>query len=194
MANDSSTGGYLLPTAPSPPLEDAALDAVFQQLIVGLTGLPGNMVRPRWQPTVPKMPEPTQNWCAIGVTDIDQDFAPTVVHVPDTAGTDKLYRNEILTLTASFYGPAAMQYAAQARDGIFVAQNHGMLELSGMGLVDVGRLTAAPELLNQQWLRRYDLQFRVRRQVERTYSVLNVLSAHGTINRDPDTTDFVVEQ
>lgn len=194
MANDSSTGGYLQPTAPSPPLEDSALDAIFQQLIVGLTGLPGNMVRPRWQPTVPKMPEPTQNWCAIGVTDIDQDFEPTIVHVPDTEGTDKLYRNEILTLLASFYGPAAMQYAAQARDGIFVAQNHGMLVLSGMGLVDVGRLTAAPELLNQQWQRRYDLQFRVRRQVERTYSVLNLLSSDSTLETDSVTTEIHVSQ
>ncbi|SAL25758.1 phage neck terminator protein [Caballeronia telluris] len=194
MANDSSTGGYLQPVVASPPIEDAALDAIFQQMIVGLTGIPGAMVRPRWQPVTPKMPEPNQNWCAIGVTEIEQDARPAFVHVPDTDGTDKLYRHEILTLLASFYGPSAMQYAAQARDGIYVEQNHGMLTLNSMGLVDVGKMTAAPELINQQWLRRFDLSFRVRRQVVRTYSVLNVLSSDSTLNTDTVTTEIHVSQ
>jgi hypothetical protein len=194
MANDSSTGGYLQPVVASPPIEDAALDAIFQQLIVGLTGLPGSLVRPRWQPVTPKMPEPTVNWCAIGVVDVEPDERPAIVHVPSSDGTDKLYRHEVLTVLASFYGPAAMQFAAMARDGVYVEQNHGMLTLNSMGLVDVGKMTAAPELINQQWLRRFDLQFRVRRQVVRTYSVLNLLSSDSTLETDSVTTEIHVSQ
>jgi len=50
------------------PLMDAALDAVFQALVVGITGLPGTLVRPRWQPVPPTQPSVTTNWAAIGVT------------------------------------------------------------------------------------------------------------------------------
>src|SRR4051812_9766277 len=55
--NDSSTGGYLSPVVASSALQDAALDALLQQMVAGITGLPGNMVRPRWQPVTPKQPE-----------------------------------------------------------------------------------------------------------------------------------------
>lgn len=184
MPNDSTQSGYLVPTALSPPLEDAALDAVFQQMIVGLTGLPGNVVRPRWQPTVPKQPEPTANWCAIGVTDSEPDANPYMQHNPAGNGSDTFLRHEILTVLASFYGPNASAYAAQARDGIFVSQNHAMLVANDMGLVNVGPKRAAPELVNQQWVRRFDFEMRIRRQIVRTYNVLNVLSADATAQSD----------
>lgn len=48
MANNSATGGYLLPLQASPPLEDAELEAVFQGYIAGVSGLPSNLVRTRW--------------------------------------------------------------------------------------------------------------------------------------------------
>ncbi|WP_431978620.1 phage neck terminator protein [Pseudomonas fungipugnans] len=39
----------------------------------------------------------------------------------------------------------------------------------------------APELVNQQWIRRYDLFIYMRRQVVRVYPVLNILSADPVI-------------
>lgn len=194
MANDSTQAGYLVPTVPSPPLEDAALDAVFQQMIVGLTGLPGNMVRPRWQTTVPKQPEPSTNWCAIGVTNSEADANPAMIHNGAGEGSDTLQRNEILTVLASFYGPNASANAAQARDGIFVSQNNAMLGTYSMGLVSVGPKRPAPELVNQQWIRRYDFEIRVRREIIRTYNVLNILSADGTVDADTYTIPFTVSE
>lgn len=194
MANDSTATGYLVPTAQSPPLEDAALDAVFQQMIVGLTGLPGNMVRPRWQPTVPKQPEPNVNWCAIGVTNSEADPNPAMIHNPAGDGSDTLQRNEILTVLASFYGPNASANAAQARDGIFVSQNNAMLGTYSMGLVSAGPKRPAPELVNQQWIRRYDFEIKVRREIIRTYNVLNILSADGTVDSDSRTIPFTVSE
>ena len=46
-----------------------------------------------------------------------------------------------------------------------------------MAFFEAGDLIAAPDLLNQQWVRRYDLRIRLRRKIERTYPVLNILSA-----------------
>lgn len=185
MANDSTAPGYLVPTGTSPP-EDATLDAIFQQLVVGLTGLPGSMVRPRWQATVPKQPDPAASWCAIGVMDIEADANPYEQHNEGGSGSDTFIRNEILVVLCSFYGPAAMSYAAQARDGLYVSQNNAMLDQYEMGLVEASRVTPAPELVNQQWIRRFDLSLRIRRRVVRTYAILNILSAQATAQ--PDTT------
>ncbi|MFT2520511.1 hypothetical protein ACMWQB_30330, partial [Escherichia coli] len=64
--NTSATGGYLVPAVASPPLDDDDLDNLLHDMIAGISGLPRAMVRPRWQPTVPKQPEPGVNWCAFG--------------------------------------------------------------------------------------------------------------------------------
>jgi hypothetical protein len=156
-------------------------------MIVGLTGLPGNMVRPRWQPTVPKQPDPSVNWCAIGVTNSDPDANPTIVHSPTGEGSDMLLRHEVLTVLASFYGPNASANAAQARDGLFISQNHAMLTAYSMGLVSVGPKRPAPELVNQQWVRRFDFEIFIRRQIVRTYNVLNILSAQATLEAETET-------
>ena len=189
--NDSSTGGYLQPTG-TPPAEDAALDAIFQQMIVGLTGLPGNMVRPRWQSTVPKQPEPTVNWCAVGVMDTEPDANPYEQQNAD--GSYSFIRHEVLPVLCGFYGPAAMSYAAQARDGIYVSQNNAMLDQHEMGLVEASRITPAPALINQQWVRRFDLTIRIRRRVVRTYPILTVLSAQASVDSDPRTESIIVDQ
>lgn len=193
MANDSTVAGYLQPTGTAPP-EDAALDAIFQQLVVGLTGLPGNMVRPRWQATVPKQPDPATNWCAIGVTGIEHDANAYEQHNPAGNGSDTFIRHEILTVLCSFYGANALNYAAQARDGMYVAQNNATLDQYEMGLVDVGSLVTAPELVNQQWIRRFDLGMRIRRRVVRTYPVLNILSAQATARSETQTESINAHQ
>jgi hypothetical protein len=190
---DSSTAGYLQPVGTSPP-EDADLDAIFQKLIVGITGLPGNMVRPRWQPTLPKQPEPATNWCAIGVTDIEHDANSYEQHNPAGDGSDTFIRHEILSVLCSFYGVNALNYAAQARDGMYVAQNNSTLDQFEMGLVEVGSIRTAPELINQQWVRRFDLSMRIRRRIVRTYPILTILSADATADSGTRTIPIHVQQ
>ncbi|MBN3848626.1 hypothetical protein G3N58_17615 [Paraburkholderia sp. Ac-20342] len=193
MANDSTVAGYLQPVGTSPP-EDANLDSIFQQLVVGLTGLPGSMVRPRWQATVPKQPDPSTNWCAVGITGIEHDANAYEQHNPAGSGTDTVIRHEILTVLCSFYGPAALNYAAQTRDGMYVAQNNATLDPYEMGLVEVGSIVTAPELVNQQWIRRFDLNLRIRRRIVRTYQILTVLSAHATASSETQTEPISVHQ
>lgn len=183
MATDSSTGGYLTPVG-AQPLDDAALDAVLQQYVVGVTGMAGTMVRPRWQPTVPKQPPVDANWCAVGVQDTDRDAVASIQHDPVGDGSDTLRRNEVLTVMASFYGPGAKGLATLFADGIQIAQNQEAIAAQGLQFMDSEQILAAPELVNEQWIRRYDLSFRLRRQVVRTYAVLNVESAQITVKEE----------
>ncbi|PXV60888.1 hypothetical protein SAMN04487785_11318 [Dyella jiangningensis] len=142
------------------------------------------MVRPRWQPTAPKQPEPSVNWCAIGVTHIDPDDYPVEVHDGTGNGQDDYAVHEALLVLASFYGPNAMSFCKVMRDGLYIAQNREALTPQGITLTDVGKPVAAPELVNQQWIRRYDVEIRFRRKVERTYPILNILSAPFEIDTD----------
>lgn len=185
MANDSSTGGYLSPAGSPAPLEDAALEDLLQKVVVGISGLPGSMVRPRWQATVPKQPEPSVDWCAIGVTEEQQDDYPVEEHEGTGDGHDIFASHETVHVLASFYGPNGSRNAKVLRDGLYVAQNRDQLVANGMNLTDVGRVIAAPELINQQWIRRYDVPIRIRRKVERIYPILNILSA--PMDTDTDT-------
>ncbi len=180
MPNDSTAAGFLTPTS-SAPADDASLDAIFQTLFVGLTGLDGSLVRPRWQPTTPKQPEATVNWCALGVTSVTADDNPVLVHNASDSGglgTDSFLRHELIEVLASFDGPQGQQYAEQARDGLWVAQNNATLAAYSLTFTsEADPLRSVPDLVNQQWRRRYDFTARFRRQVSRTFGVRNLVSA-----------------
>lgn len=186
MANTSATGGYLAPTAPVPP-DDDDLDNLLQELVAGVTGLPGEMVRPRWQPTVPTQPEPTESWCAMGVSVQTNDSGPAIQHDPAGDGSDTYTRHQQIDLMCSFYGPSAKGYAQRLADSMSIPQNSEQLALNGMKFVRASDIQPVPVLINQQWNRRYDLTLMLRRKIIRTYPVLNLLSAEvqSTTNSVP---------
>ncbi len=182
--NDSSTGGYLAPAVTAPPAEDDALDNLLQELVAGVTGLSGDLVRPRWQPTVPKQPEPSVNWCAFGIPEQENDAGPAIQHDPAGDGHDEYQRHQDIRLLCTFYGPAAKGYAQRLADGLTIPQNREQLGLNDMAFVSAGEIRAAPDYVNQQWVRRYDLAVTLRRKITRTYPVLNLLSAAGNIEAE----------
>lgn len=173
----SATGGYLVPAVASPPLEDDDLDNLLQSMVVGITGLPGAMVRPRWQKTVPKQPEPSVDWCALGVTTQLNDAGPAIRHDPTGDGSDVYIRHQQIELLCTFYGPNAKRYAQQLADGLTIPQNNEAIGQQGMKFISAGPIRAVPELVNQQWVRRYDLPITLRRKITRTFPVLNLVSA-----------------
>lgn len=181
MGNSSETGGYLPPDFAAGLPEDTSLEDVFQLVLVALTGLPGQLVRPAWQPVLPKQPEPDITWCAFGVTVAAGDANPAMLHLPadhQGAGADLLLRHELLTLFCSFYGPAAQKMASMLRDSLAVSQNNATLQAAcSIGLRQTGQITAVPELVNQQWLRRYDLPVIFSRQISRRYPISTLLSS-----------------
>lgn len=175
---DSSTGGYLLPTGPA-PINDAALDQLFQTFISSITGLAPQYVRERFtgEPAAP--PDYGATWAAVGVMSIEDDqFAQQEMRADDSY---VLTRHEMLDVMASFYGARAQQAARTARDGVLIAQNREILEAAGILFMSAAQPTKAPALIQNRWTNRIDVTFTFRRAVAETYAVLPLASAQGTI-------------
>lgn len=188
--NTSATGGTLSPLPPL-PLDDDALDAVFQKLVADVTSLPGDLVRPRWQPTVPKQPEPGTNWCALGVPEVVQDDGPWLVY--DEARNQETYwDHETLSILTSFYGPNAQSFARLLRAGLNVPQNTEELRPYAIRYIGCGPIRAMNELLNQQWVRRQDISLQFRRKVVMTFGVENILIAEIDLKDDTVVHDVII--
>ena len=192
MTNTSATGGYIQPTS-ALPLDDAALDTLLQALVVGITGLPGNLVRPRWQPVAPKQPDASVDWCAVGVMDYDAESNISITHDGTGLGQSTSYQNETLDIQASFYGPTARGNASLLRDGLMIAQNRELLSLQEISLKgQPGRAIRAPELVNQQWINRVDLPFTLSRRIVRIWPIENILGINATATTDDDAQTAII--
>ena len=73
--------------------------------------------------------------------------------------------------------PSGGQHGINFRAGIFVEQNNAELNRSGLSLVDAGTIYNLPELINNQWVRRYDLTITLSRKNIRTYNVRTLQDA-----------------
>jgi hypothetical protein len=174
--------------APPAPAEDLALDEIFAALIVGVTGMSGLFVRPRWQSAVPQQPEPSVDWCAIGVLNSIPDTYAYETHVSGPGITDPcadiLIRHETLEVLASFYGPNARANAGLLRDGLQVHQNLEAIEAVDIVLTETEAIRSAPDFINQQWVRRVDMPMRFRRKITRLYAVQNIITATVELQDD----------
>lgn len=183
MPNDSSTGGYLAPTS-SAPDNDAALIADLQAAVVGITGLAGTLILPRWQPEPAVRPPITTDWAALGTTKRTANTFATVTHGGAGEGSDAVTRHEEIDAAVSFYGPTCEGNASLLRDGLGLPQNREALWLQGIKLIEVLDLVKTADLINNQWWPRVDLTFRVRREIDRTYPILNLESGAITVATD----------
>lgn len=173
----SATGGPLTAALP----DEVALRRFFQGLIVGVTGISGTLVRPRWQPNPPPMPGVEENWVSFDIRERTPDAnAYVVVNQTDEAGAQQL-RHETFTLACSFFGPAGGSYAELLRDGLELGQNREPLLLAAMGYLTAGQTLFLPELHNQQWYSRHDLDLRFSRQLNKRYDILCFTGVVGAI-------------
>lgn len=157
-------------------IDDAQLALFLQQTVAGVIGIPGNLVRPRWQPNPPTQPPAGTDWVAIGVMErIPTDYPRERVN---SSGTLTQSRWETLDVLASFYGPNAGFNSSQLRDGLYIAQNRELLGTYGIRLRDVGSARTVPELVATSWLNRVDMPISLVRQLDRTYAILEMLSAN----------------
>lgn len=188
MSNNSASGGFLQPSAAPSPLEGQDLNRFLQQIIVGISGLDGTLVRPRWQTEMPVIPDAATVWAAMGITTRPRDTFAAIVHGSSGQGYDELRRHETLHTLCSFYDTGvngqADKFCAIVADGLAIPQNREVLTLNGFGLVNTGDPTAVPSLWKERWLYRVDLQILFRRQIKRQYQVLNLLSAQGEFIAD----------
>ena len=183
---DSSTGGYLNPTSP-PPTDDLDLDTLIGTLIAGVTGLDGDHVFPRWQETQPRIPDGTETWVSVGVNVSTPDDTPAQIHHADGDGYTVLRTFYRLDVLASFYGRKSDAYAKLTRDSLYVDQNRETMRAGGLNLVGFDPIRRIPEISATHSRRRSDLAFRLTQTVERTYGILNVLEADGTVIADGGT-------
>jgi hypothetical protein len=182
MANTSATGGYLLST--QTPVDDEALENFIQTVIVGVTGLPGSMVRPAFQPNPPKRPNIGTDWCGFSVSSDKVEAGYAYNELREDGLEQKQQRHEDVVVRCSFYGPNCGRYSGAFRDGLEIPQNREQLFLVGMKYAYSGAITKTGELVDEKWYRRADITATFRRQLDRTFAVLSFVAANGTINTE----------
>jgi hypothetical protein len=188
-ANTSATGGYLT-EKPPPTLTSAEIERILQHMVASLTSLPGNLVRPRWQPIPPTQPMADVTWGSVGVMKQEVDDFPEIIHDGQAMlegapgfGVDRMRRHSTLTVLVTFYGPEAEDVAGMLRDALYIPQQmEGMRPLKLKSVQDLAR---GPELVNQQWINRADMQIEFRYQIDRVYPVLNLVGA-DVVTRNED--------
>ena len=189
--NNSSTGGYVLPSATQGLPGNLTLDQFIQTVLVGISGLDGTLVRPKWQIAPPKQPELTTDWLAFGVALITPD-ANAYVGM-DSAGNSTFQRHEGLEIPLSFYGPNAMQKASEIRDGFQIQQNLEALRAANMGFAYVNEARHIPERIHERYVNRVEMSVFLRREVQRTYPILSFLSADGVIHTVLGSEEYLLE-
>lgn len=168
------------------PLNDRPLEDIFTEAIMGITGLPEGMVRPRYQPSPPNQPDFEANWVAFGVNITEQDvfhYDKQVEFEGDSAMV--VERDEYMDVLCSFYGADNNQFMSRWRDGLAIEQNRWSLGELGIQLVAIGKQPVnVPALLKGTWARRVDLSCQFSRRVSVTYAVRSIESAEVGIFTD----------
>ena len=183
-ANNSTTGGALLPSVTPAPLEADALDNFLHDYIVSLTGFDNTLVRPRWQPAPANIPSYGSDWVAFGIMNFNRETFANEEHIASSTVYNVIKVHEEIDILASFYGPNSASFASVLRDGMQVAQNREILVLNGMNLVESKAIVPMPELVKERWLKRYDLHFTIRRIIVRKYAVESLASAEIDLHNE----------
>ena len=190
MATDSTSAGYLAPSPTPAPDYDRALEDVLQALLAALTGLPGTLVRPRWQPIPPVQPDFETNWLAFGVSNVEADVFASVLHDTSVDSVDSVQRTELVYVLVSAYGPGGANNLAVVREGLSISQNREALRTIGANLVECSSFTPVPALMADKWVRRVDMTITLRRSITRQYPVLHMLTSGVDLNNELYTTSI----
>jgi hypothetical protein len=177
--NNSASGGYLLPQTQPSPFGTLTFEQFLQTVLVGISGLPGDLVVPRWQIDPPTYPDITVNWLSFGLSEDDSD-TNAYVGVDDN-GNNQFMRMEALTLQCTFYGLQSLEYGKALRDGLQIKQNLEALQKANMGFVNTSRMTRVPDLVNERWVDRWEMSVYLRREILRVYPILTFLSGSGSL-------------
>ena len=176
MSNTSATGGYLQPTQTF--LEGQALLNFFHDVFVGILGFDNTLVRPFYQQNPPTRPSINVDWMAFGFGNRIVTEYPSQVQ-SDTEATQNASEN--IEILCTFYGPNCIANAGILRDSLYITQNQESLTLNNMALTDVANSRFFAELVNDQYFPRCDMVINITRLIVRTYAILTLQSAGGTI-------------
>lgn len=200
--NTSATGGPLLPVSGGPaPLQGEALEDFIQGWIVGITGIAGAQVRPRWQVDVASLPTSTTVWCAFGISSRGQPESPWIQHDPTGnggLGQDNFARTQELSLLLTWYdvgsGGQADFYDGLMVDGMTIGQNREYLRAQGFDYGSIEHAVTVPMLVKERWQYRLDRTLLLRRVVKRSYPVQTVVQAEVLATTDVGGAESVLVQ
>lgn len=188
MANTSATGGPLLPLNVGDILDDDALQNVFGEFLKGISGIPGNLVRPSGQQEAPNIPkDPATNWVAFWVEDTTDHHLPVEQHNsnrPTSDGSNSLIKMQTIKLDVDVYGPNSGYYSELIRSGAMIQQNREKLKTFGIRLTKMNRKVAIPELLKERMTKRINFSLFFSRSYQIDYPILNLLSSDATIDNE----------
>lgn len=171
---------YVLPSSTTPIPRGLTLAQFLQTVFVGVSGLNGTLVRPKWQEEPPKQPDIKTNWMALGI-DIAAPDANSYVDVDEDDATVS-QRHEALEVGCSIYGPDALEIYGLLRDGFQLQPNLEGLKTANMGFVEISPARRIPDLVHQRWMNRIQTSVFFRREIQRVYPILTFLSASGTVH------------
>jgi hypothetical protein len=175
LSNDSTAPGYLTPVG-AEPYYDQELERQISRWICGVTELKESQVYPRWTDPQSSIPKNGTTWAAFGITTMPRENMTAEIQVSDEQSEQWTWEQVIVL--ACFYGPQGAAMAARFRDGLFVEQNNTTLRTTtGLSLVDNGQIYNLPELINNQWVRRYDITVTLQRKNIRNFNIKTIQSA-----------------
>lgn len=185
------TAPYLKPVLTTPLPGGLSLNQFLQTVFVGISGLPGTLVRPSWQVEPPKNPDITVDWMAFGIELATPD-AYAYVDVNENEETIS-QRHEVLTIACAFYGPNALDFYGLVRDGFQLQPNLYALQGANMGFVGVDPGRQVPDLLHQRWVPTIRTNVSIRREIQRVYPIPTLVSASGTIHTVVGNEDYLLD-
>ena len=185
---DSSTGGYLAPN--NTVLEDQQLENFLHNVFVGITGLDNTLVRPAYQEESPTIPAINVDWMAFNLTNRNPLNASTI-QMSEDGETASSYREELIDVVCSFYGPMCHYNALNLSQGLWVSQNRDVLKTQGINLYSTNDAIFAPELINNRYYRRCDVTITLTRGVEIDYNILSLQDLSGGIEADDNSGNVI---
>ena len=179
-AIDSRTPGYLQPQeSHSDPID------IIRAFVSELTGLDPKVVRRRWLQKPGTQPGIGVNWASVAVEGIDSWGLPESLRTRGTlrkpeSGYDKKRTHQTLRCSVWFYGPDALRYADDFREGAYLSQNFDTLQTAGLTMQGVDdTIRRIPDFVAEQWVDRFEVVFRLGRQISRTYGIRTIAGFSG---------------
>jgi hypothetical protein len=173
LSNDSTARGYLTPVGDSPQY-DEALEREISRWIRGVSGLPAALVFPDG------LTRSRRSKQRGDVVRLRYHYRSPAVKPVRCSGFGRTVRamdmgtgnGDLLLLW-----PSGGQHCINFPRGNIRRAKQRELNRSGLSLVEAGTIYNLPELINNQWVRRYDLTITLSRKNIRTYNVRTLQDA-----------------